>query len=254
MTVDSGFRDHFSGHADAYARFRPVYPPRLFAWLASVAPGHERAWDCATGNGQAARGLAPHFREVVATDASAEQLRSAAPHPGVVFRVAAAESSGLEDASVDLVTVAQALHWFDLPRFFAEAARTLRPGGVVAAWCYVQVAVSAEVDAVVARLYGETVGPFWPPERALVEDGYRSLALPPPFVEVDAPELAMEARWTLSELLGYLGTWSAAQRYRRATGRDAVVEVSPELGAAWGPAGEVRTVRWPLQLRAARRE
>lgn len=253
MTVDSGFHDHFSGHARAYARFRPVYPPHLFAWLASVAPGHERAWDCATGNGQAARGLAPHFREVVATDASAEQLRNAVPHPGVVFGVASAEASGLEAASVDLVTVAQALHWFDLPRFFAEAARVLRPGGVLAAWCYVQVTVSAEVDAVVDRLYRETVGPFWPPERALVEDGYRSLALPPPFTEVAAPEFEMEMRWTPAELLGYLGTWSAAQRHRRATGRDAVAEVAAELATAWGPAEEARTVRWPLGLRVARR-
>lgn len=253
MTADAEFRDHFSGHADAYARFRPVYPPRLFAWLASTAPGHERAWDCATGNGQAARGLAPHFRQVVATDASAEQLRNAAPHADVVFRVASAESSGLEDGCVDVVIVAQALHWFDLARFFTEAARTLRPGGVLAAWCYVQVAVSAEVDAVVDRLYRETVGPFWPPERALVEDGYRSLALPPPFAEVAAPEFAMEARWTLAELLGYLGTWSAAQRFHRATGRDAVTEATAELAAAWGPPGEARTVRWPLSLRVARR-
>jgi SAM-dependent methyltransferase len=160
------FKDHFSSASDRYAAYRPDYPAALFAWLAGLCAERELAWDCATGSGQAALGLAPHFRRVVATDASAEQVRHAAPHPLIDYRVAPAEASGLADHSVDLVTVAQAAHWFDLPRFYAEAARVLKPGGAIAVWGYGRMLLPGEMDGLFQRFYAKTVGPYWPPERA----------------------------------------------------------------------------------------
>lgn len=245
-----GFKDHFSGHAADYARFRPSYPEALFGWLAEVSPGAGDAWDAGTGNGQVAVALAKHFERVVATDASAEQIASAFPHPSVSYRAARAEDSGLPDASVDLVTVGQALHWFDLDAFWPEVGRALRPGGVVAVWSYALIRVSEPVDAVLARFYGEVVGPYWPPERALVEKGYGDV--PFPFEPVPTPPFAMEADWDLAALRGYLGTWSATRRYLAAHGRDPLDHVADALRNAWGPADVVRRIAWPLSLRVGR--
>ena len=244
------FHDHFSGHADVYARYRPDYPEALFDWLAEVAPARERAWDCATGNGQAAVALAARFAEVVGTDASAEQVANAFPHPNVRYRVAPAEASGLEAESVDVVTVAQALHWFDVPAFFAEARRVLRPRGVLAVWAYEVFSASPEADRVIHRLYRDIVGPYWPPERKAIEEGYRGYTLP--FEPIEPPEFEMKKRWTADDALGYLRTWSAAQRYARANGADPVALVADDLRRAWGEG--VREARWPLVLLAGRKE
>lgn len=161
------FKDHFSGHAGQYARFRPRYPEALFSYLALLAPVREFAWNCATGNGQAAIGLAAHFERVIATDASSQQIESAEPHARVEYRVAPAENSRLPADSIDLVTAAQALHWFDIPAFFAEAQRVLKPGGVTAVWAYNLLRISPEVDALVNRFYLETTAAFWPPNAQL---------------------------------------------------------------------------------------
>ena len=177
MTVPS-FKDHFSAHASAYARYRPRYPEALFAYLASLCPAHDLAWDCATGNGQAARSLTEHFARVVATDASADQLAHAAPHEQITYHVAPAAQSPLASHSADLVTVAQALHWLDLDAFYAEVRRVLKPGGVLAVWTYGLLRINPAVDAVIQRLYTDIVGAYWPPERRHVEDGYRALAFP----------------------------------------------------------------------------
>jgi SAM-dependent methyltransferase len=242
------FKDHFSGHARAYARARPGYPRALFAGLAALAPGRTRAWDAGTGSGQAAVALAAHFDAVVATDASAPQIASAARHRRVAYAVAAAEASGLADASCDLVTVAQALHWFDVPRFWTEVRRVLRPGGIVAVWTYARLHATPAVEAVVDALEDE-VRPWWPPERALVDDGYATLPFPFEVVPLDAPP--MRVRWTRDALLDYLRTWSAVRRHAAAHGRDAVDDVAAPLAAAWGPAAR-RTIRWPLSLRVGR--
>jgi SAM-dependent methyltransferase len=244
------FKDHFSGHADRYGAYRPSYPAALFEYLASLAPSHELAWDCATGNGQAAVALAPFFRRVVATDASARQIAEARAQPGVEYRVAPAERTDLADGSADLVTVAQALHWLDLPAFYAEVRRVCRPGAIVAVWTYQNCAVSPEVDAVVARLYDGILGDYWPPERKLVEQGYWTLAFP--FEEIEAPTFPMVARWDLRRMFGYLDTWSSNQRYQARHGADPVDLVRDELAVAWGDADRERGVVWPFLLKVGR--
>lgn len=243
----SSFKDYFSGHASSYAAARPDYPPALFAWLAGQAPAQELAWDCATGNGQAARALARHFGHVIATDASTEQIANAVPHPGIDYRVATAESPGLDPGSVDLATVAQAVHWFDRPRFYAAASRALRPGGLIAVWSYGLFTIDPALDAVVNHFYDDVIGPYWPPERRLIDAHYTTLDFP--FDEITPPTFVMEHAWTCGQVLAYLRTWSAVQRYRRDAGHDPMMPVAEEIARLWGNATR-RRVCWPLYLRA----
>jgi len=196
--------------------------------------------------------LAEHFEEVVATDASGEQLARAASHPRVSYREATAEASGLAAGSVDLVTVAQALHWFDFEAFYAEVRRVVVPGGRIAVWCYDTFRGGAGLDEVLVRFYTEIVGPYWPAERQLIEDGYRSL--PFPFEEIPAPDFQIEARWPLERLEGYLGTWSASRRYRREVGSDPLERIRPELAAVWGDPRRARRLVWPLHVRMGKVE
>jgi SAM-dependent methyltransferase len=247
----ASFADHFSGRAGDYARYRPDYPRALFDFLAAVAPAREIAWDCATGSGQAALGLAKDFRAVVATDASVRQISNAAPHPRVRYAVAAAEQAPFPDGSVSLVAAAQALHWFDRARFWEEARRVLVRRGIVAVWSYHGFYVTPEIEAVVHRFYKEVVGPYWPPERALVEKGYEALEFP--FEPIGPPALSLEKHWDLSSVIGYLRTWSATQRYEAALGGDPLKVIREELAAAWGLPQQVRPFRWDLDLRIGRR-
>lgn len=247
------FADHFSAVAADYANFRPAYPDALFAYLAETAPALELAWDCATGSGQAAAGLATHFKQVHATDASAAQIASATPHLHVDYAVAPAEASGLEDASCDLITVAQALHWFDLPRFLDEARRVLRPSGVLAVWCYGPHRLDTPgLDAINRHFYEHIIGPYWPPERALVASAYRTLEFPG-FDELPPPTFELSHDWPLDALLGYMGTWSATQGYRRVTGEDPMPAMRARLLPEWGGLTQPRPIRWPLALRVFRR-
>ncbi|AFY28503.1 class I SAM-dependent methyltransferase [Cyanobium gracile] len=249
--MSGSFTDHFGSVSGAYAHYRPTYPAPLFAWLAGVAPARRRAWDCATGTGQAAIALAAHFDAVVATDASAGQLAAARPHPGVDYRQAPAEGSGLEADSMDLATVAQALHWFDRPRFFAEVERVLRPGGVLAVWSYGIPQLEGEAaNAQLQHFYADIVGPYWPAEKVLVENGYRDLDLP--FETLPTPAFAMEADWTLEQVLGYCSSWSASSRYRAALGSDPIDQLRPALAAVWGESQKQRRLHWPLTLKASR--
>ncbi|MDG4553196.1 MAG: class I SAM-dependent methyltransferase [Candidatus Competibacter sp.] len=246
--MHSPFTDHFAPVTTHYARFRPTYPEALFAWLATIAPARELAWDCAAGSGQATLDLARHFARVIATDASRAQIDAAPPHPNIEYRVAPAEASSLSEATADVITVAQALHWFDLDRFYGEARRVLKPDGILAAWTYgVQTVDGACVDACVQTFYRETMGRYWPPERRHVESGYRTL--PFPFHEIPAPEFRMTANWILPELLGYLRSWSATGRYRAEHGTDPVDGLATELAPLWGDPSTRRQVIWPLSLR-----
>jgi SAM-dependent methyltransferase len=221
----------------------------VFAWLAQQTPQREYAWDCATGNGQAACGLAEHFARVIATDASAEQIANARPDPRIEYRVAPAESPDLAPASAALVTVAQAAHWFDRPRFYAAVRAALVPGGVIALWSYGLFTISRKIDELVENFYTGAIGPHWPPARRLIDEHYATLDFP--FPEIAAPDFHMRASWTLVQVLAYLGTWSAMQRYRRAEGSDPLAAIAPELERLWGDAAQHK-VSWPLYLRIGR--
>jgi SAM-dependent methyltransferase len=255
--VSDAFADHFSEHAADYARYRPTYPDALFETVTSYCPSLNLVWDCGTGNGQAAVRLAEWANHVVATDASAEQIRAATPHPRVEYRVEPAGVVSLDDGSVDLVTVAQALHWFDLDAFYAEVRRVLRPRGVIAAWTYTLFAVApgeagaGDINTVLQRYYDDVVGAYWPPERRHIEQGYQSL--PFPFKEWDVPDLKITTDWTLDDVVGYLRTWSASQRYRADRQADPVAEIDEALSAAWGAPHRERTLRWPVPIRIGRR-
>jgi len=243
--------DHFSDLARAYVEFRPRYPAELYDWLAAESPAREVAWDCATGNGQAALELAERFGRVEATDVSPSQLAEAEAHPRIRYRRAPGESSGLAPHSVDLVTVAQAAHWLDLPRFFDEVARVGRPGALLAIWGYLLLQTGdADLDAALHRFFAVTVGPYWPPRRELLDAGYRGFEFP--FAEIATPTFTMSASWNLAGLHGFLSSWSAVDRYRKALGRDPVPPFVAEVARSWGDPAARRTVSWPLALRAAR--
>lgn len=241
------FKDHFSNQAADYAKFRPRYPREMFEYLSTVAPNRKLAWDCGTGNGQAAVGLASVFHHVVATDASEKQIANAEPHKRVEYRVASAEESGMQSGCTDLIMVAQALHWFDLPRFYQEVRRVLKNNGVFAASAYKFFHITPKIDQLVNdRYYDKVVGPFWPPERTLIEEFE---ALPFPLPELKTPAFEMIAQWKLENLIGYLRSWSATQRFIAANNRDPLDEISEQLRAVWGDMKLTRRVIWPLTLR-----
>jgi SAM-dependent methyltransferase len=248
MTV---FKDHFSSHAAGYAAHRPSYPHSLIDFLAAAAPERRLALDCGCGTGQLSVLLAAQFDRVVATDASAQQIANAAPHDAVEYRTSPAERSGLPARSVDLVTVAQAAHWLDLRAFYDEVRRVARPRAIVALVTYGVLHVARdEANAVVQRFYREVIGSYWPPERAHVEDGYRSL--PFPFEEIEAPAMAIEVSWRLRDLVGYTETWSAVRAAEKAVGRKPMEDFQAALAEAWGDPELPRNVLWPLSLRAGR--
>ena len=244
------FADHFSGVSAAYAAFRPRYPDALFEFLAREAPARDEAWDAGTGSGQAAVGLARHFSHVVATDASNAQIEHATPHSRVTYRVAPAEASGLDGQSVDLVTVAQAVHWFDRERFWNEVRRVSRPRGVIAVWTYALLEIAPDIDAIVRRFYQGIVGPFWPPERRLTEQRYRTIEFP--FAEFTAPDFVIEQPMTLDDVAGYVRTWSATRAFVRHHRQDPVDGLVAELAHAWRAPQQTRLVRWPVAMRIGR--
>jgi SAM-dependent methyltransferase len=247
----ASFPDHFSGIAAAYARHRPHYPAALFDWLAASAPDRDRAWDCGTGNGQAAKALAERFGEVVATDPSVAQLANAARTENLAYVAMTAEQVALGDRTIGLVTVAQALHWFERAPFYREVDRVLRPGGILAAWSYALATIDPEIDAILSQFYGQTLASYWPTERAVVDAGYAGIDFPYP--EFSHPRFEMETEWSLAQLGGYLSTWSAVRRYRTQLGADPLPAIMYTLATVWGRPSMMRRVRWPLTLRVGRR-
>ena len=241
------FADHFSAHAGAYSVARPRYPAALFAALASASPSRGCAWDCATGSGQAAVALAEHFERVIGSDASAAQLAHAERHPRVDYVVGTAERPSIAPQTVDLITVAQALHWFDIDRFFSGCRRMLRADGVLAYWCYGDAEISPACDAIVRQFFA-SLDAYWPPETALIEARYSTID--PPFPVESLGEFAMHARWRATEFLAYMSTWSACQRGQRETGANPLGACADELIAAWGPG--TRAIHWPLYLTVCR--
>ena len=250
MTPAERFKDHFSDVAAAYAAHRPSYPPGLGDFLARLAPARRLAWDAGCGSGQLSVLLAGEFERVVATDASPEQIAQAARHPNVEYRCGRAEASGLPERVADVATAAQAAHWFDLPAYYAEVRRVVRPGGVVALISYGVVTAGPDLDAVIQPFYREVLARYWPPERRHVDAGYRSL--PFPFDELDAPPFEIRHDWRLEDLVGYVGTWSAVWALEQAAGPGPFATFRRELEARWGTPPAVRAVRWPLALRVGR--
>ncbi len=257
------FKDLFSSNSKEYAISRPKYPQSLFEFLVGLVPCRNLAWDCATGNGQAAVCLSEYFEQVIASDASKEQIANAQHRNNIRYEVFPAEKTKLTDDSVDLITIAQALHWFNLDGFYKEAKRVLKKdnngsspgssrGGIIAAWAYGLHSISAEVDTIVHLLYEDIVGPYWPKERKIVENRYEDI--PFPFQEIDTPIFRIELDWNLSELIGYLYTWSSVQKFIEKNNSDPIKQIYDDLAAAWGEkqTSHKRRVVWPIYMKAGR--
>jgi len=247
----SEFKDHFSGHAAQYAAARPVYPKALIDSLTALCEDTELAWDCGCGNGQVARALAKDFNQVYASDASIQQIEHAPHHPKIQFVAEAAELPSLSDHSVDLITVAQAAHWLDLNAFYPQVNRVLKTHGVLAVWCYGLNLISEEIDALIMPFYRNELGPYWPPERALIESAYRDLPFPFKPIRLDR-SFEMRVDWTAEQYAQYLLSWSATQRYISDRQSNPVDIFLPQLKNIWGP--DTRVIRWPIHLRLGQLE
>lgn len=248
----SGFKDHFSSHASAYSTYRPGYPATLGAWLAKESPSTALAVDVGCGSGQLSILLGDHFDQVIALDPSADQIANAQPHPKVGYRVAPAEKTGIAAGTADLLTAAQAAHWFDLTAFFAEASRILKPGGLLALVTYAGIKPDGEVTEIVEAFRTHELAPYWPPERAMVDNDYRDIRLP--LAPVEAPPMLLSVQWSLDALIGYIDTWSAVRAMERAIGRGPFEEMAVRLREAWKPAEDRKLLQWPLTVVAGRAE
>jgi ubiquinone/menaquinone biosynthesis C-methylase UbiE len=243
------FKDLFSKQTKQYSQFRPTYPKELFEYLNELVKQHHCVWDCGTGNGQAAVALADYFDKVIATDASAEQIKKAKQHPKVQYEVAPAEKTNILDHSVDLITVAQALHWFDFSKFYAEVRRVLKPGGHLAAWTYPF--VKFENEAIQKVFIDFALGflkNYWAKERAYCDNRYKDI--PFELKEIKAPEFSIPMQYTLPDLIGYLQTWSAVQTYKDKHHTDPVIEIAlPELEKVWGDPNSVQKAKMDFVLK-----
>ncbi len=244
------FKDYFSSTAASYAAFRPHYPAALGELIASHAPQRHRVVECGAGNGQLSQILAGYFSEVVATDASAQQLSLAPAHPSIHYHVANSGALPVADASADAIVVAQAAHWFDLPAFYEEARRIALPDAIIALITYPEAELEGDVGTVFKDFNRNALTPYWPPERELVETAYRTI--PFPFDEIPVAPIPMEAAWSFHQLLGYVQTWSAARALEKA-GKDLLLQqFANELLQAWGEPQIVRPIRWQLHMRLGR--
>ena len=238
------FKDHFSSDSNHYKTYRPTYPKELFGWLADQCKDTGHVWDCGTGSGQAAIEHSKHFRKVLATDASEAQIKQAESRDNITYKVSPAEELDVSDNSFDLITVAQAIHWFDLPTFFRTVDRVLKPGGVLAIWGYQFIHTGTDVDRLISHFHSTIVGPYWPPERKLLNEGYKDITFP--YKRLPIPAFSMEATWNLSQLIGYLDTWSAVKEYEKVNQRSPIKDIAEELEGLWGNSAESKSISWPL--------
>jgi SAM-dependent methyltransferase len=241
-------KDNFSTQSKAYATFRPKLPVEVYQFIFQHVSSFDRAWDAGTGNGQTAVELAKQFRQVVATDISENQLAHAAQRKNIIYKKEPSEHSSLESSSVDLITIAQAIHWFDFADFYREVRRVAKPGGIIAAFTYSLFEVDDQkVNELIRHFYWAETQPYWDSERKLVDEEYRTI--PFPFEEIAAPKFSMEYRWNTDHLLGYMNTWSAALRYQKKTGKNMMDEFLKEKIAALTLKEQVLTVRFPIHMR-----
>jgi len=240
------FKDHFSTNSDNYSLYRPSYPKALFENISSLCQHHRTVWDVGTGSGQAAIQWAKHFDSVIATDASAAQIANATPHDKIRYEVWPAEKTEIPDSSIDLITIAQALHWFDFDKFYAEAKRVLTPGGIIAAWTYARPECeTAAINTILDDFYFNIVGPYWPKERNWVDDHYKSI--PFPFESVETPNYTLEFNWSLDQLIGYLDTWSASKAYIKKHGENPTDRLRESLSSYYSNQDAIK-IYWPIHV------
>lgn len=244
------FSDISTEQAGTYYRYRPSYPGELFEYLSRLVKNHRLAWDCGTGNGQSARGLAQFFENVIATDPSREQIRKAVPHPKIQYRVEKSEASSLKDNSVDLITVAQAVHWFDFNKFYAEARRVLKKDGIIAVWAYSLPIISAKIDTLIRHYHDEILDGFWQKENRYVTDAYRTI--PFPFEEIKTPGFTIQKEISKAELLGFLSSWSATSGFLKEKKTDPIQKIEEDLHRFWGNPEDKKTVYWNIYLKVGR--
>jgi ubiquinone/menaquinone biosynthesis C-methylase UbiE len=242
-------KDYFSQQANTYANFRPNYPPELYAYLYKQVSHFNNAWDCATGNGQVAIELAKCFKHVAATDISQQQLANATQASNITYSLCAAEQTDFPDQYFDLITVGQALHWFDLPAFFKEARRVSKPNAVLAVWGYALVSVDPEIDKLFYQYYKGTVGSYWDSAREHIENEYANFHFP--FSTIEHHHFSIVLAWTVEHYLGYLRSWSATQKFINENGFDPLIEFSKALMRFWKP-GEVKTTHFPVFFKLCR--
>ena len=241
------FNDSFSKQSKEYQKFRPTYPTELFKYLSGLTKNHNLAWDCGTGNGQSAFGLANYFEKVVATNPSEQQIANAEAHPNVIYKVEKAETSSLENNSVDLITVAQALHWFNFDKFYTEVRRVLKPDGILAVWTYDLPKISLELDQLIVHFHDKVVGEFWQKENLFVEEEYRTI--PFPFNKIESTTFKSEKEMALEDLKGLFNSWSATQRYKDYKKTDPLQEIENELQNLWPFPENKKLATWNIFLK-----
>lgn len=246
----SEFKDHFSEASDDYRKYRPRYPESLYKWLHAQVAHPAVVWECGAGSGQATAHLAGHFHKIIATEPSAEQIKQAPPLDNVEYKVSAAETYTTEPESIDMVVVAQAIHWFDHHKFFAKVDENLKPGGLLVVWGYQLMEVNDALDPLLKEFHDVFVGDYWPKERQLLNNGYSEIEFP--YAPIKTPDFKMTDEWSYAHLLGYLNTWSATKAFSRANGKNPVDLWQEKLKAAWGDK-ESQKVSWPLVLYAGRK-
>ena len=249
--MTKGFIDNFSSKSKEYSFSRPVYPADLYAFLSDITPNHDLVWDCATGNGQAAIGLCKYFKKIIASDASKSQIDNKFERENITYKVFPAEKTSLPSNSFGLVTVAQAVHWFDFGRFYEEVKRVSRKGGEgrIALWCYGMHQINPQIDKVSERLDvdGDILGDSWPKEIKHVDEGYSTI--PFPFKEIDTPRFEMNTKWNIYQLFNYMKTWSAVKKYHTEKKSDPLDLVREDIKNLWGEESEDRTVTWKINIR-----
>ncbi|MBL7934329.1 MAG: class I SAM-dependent methyltransferase [Bacteroidia bacterium] len=239
-------KDNFSGNSNLYAAYRPTYPDALFEFLYSKLSKIDSAWDVGTGNGQVARVLSEKFDSVFATDISNDQLSNAFKADNIFYSCQAAEHTSFESHCFDLITVAQAIHWFDFDKFYSEVRRTAKPGALIAVLGYGQHFVETEIDAIMDIFYNKTLRPYWDAERRYVDEHYATI--PFPFKELNVPEFSLRLQWSFDQYIGYLSTWSALKHYKKQKGEDPLLEYSKNLKTYW-KMDEIKTVQFPVLFR-----
>lgn len=240
----------YSPYARQYAQSRPGYPEELFKYLASLVDSHSIAWDCATGSGQAALSLVKYFDKVIATDVSSEQIKNAAEHSRIEYRVCPSENSGIPDRSVNLITAASAVHWFNLPEFYREVTRVMAPEGVIAVWTYHVGYIEPPFDELFLRFYQDILSPYFSEGARLVDNRYADIILPGNHLE--SKNFFVSVKWKIADMFNFIESWSGTQEYRKRKGENPVSLIEMDLRKLWGNPDQIHTLRWPLFIKIAR--